>query len=56
MLDLRVPSGWYFVIVGAVLVGMGIFQPSNPNVDLAAGGGMLVFGLCLLVLALRRRR
>lgn len=56
MLDLRVPSGWYFVIVGAVLVGMGLFQPSNPNVNLAAGAAMLAFGLGLLVLAFRRRR
>ncbi|HYA18044.1 MAG TPA: hypothetical protein VEF06_11290 [Bryobacteraceae bacterium] len=56
MLDLRVPSGWYFVIVGALLAGMGLVRPANPNVNLAAGAAMLAFGLCLLILAWRRRR
>ena len=44
------------MIVGALLVGMGIFRPTAPNVNLAAGGAMLVFGLYLLVLAFRKRQ
>ena len=62
MLDLRVPSGWFFSLLGLILVGMGIFAPethaalTTANVNLYTGAGMLVFGLFLLLLAWRAAR
>ena len=59
MLDLRVPSGWFFAIVGLILCGLGIFSPgaraalTDVNVNLYGGLGMLSFGALLLVLARR---
>ena len=58
-MDLRVPSGWFFSLLGLILLGMGIFAPetraalTNANVNLYAGACMLVFGLFLLLLAWR---
>lgn len=57
MLDLRVPSGWFFAILGLILLGMGIFAPgvraelTESNVNLYSGIAMLVFGAFLLVMA-----
>ncbi len=62
MLDLRVPSGWFFTLLGLILLGMGIFAPdtraalSNANVNLYSGLSMLVFGLFMLLLAWRASR
>jgi hypothetical protein len=62
MLDLRVPSGSFFTILGVVLLFMGITDPGNRaaltdvNVNLYAGLAMLVFGLFLLLLARRAAR
>jgi hypothetical protein len=62
MLDLRVPSGSFFTILGVVLLFMGITDPGNHadltdvNVNLYAGLAMLVFGLFLLLLARRASR
>jgi hypothetical protein len=62
MLDLRVPSGWFFTVLGLILLGMGIFAPdtraalSDANVNLYSGLGMLVFGLIMLLLAWRASR
>ncbi len=59
MLDLRVPSGWFFAILGLILLGMGLFAPdtraalTESNVNLYCGIGMLVFGVFLLVMARR---
>jgi hypothetical protein len=59
MLDLRVPSGLFFAIVGLVLCGMGVLSPDNRaaltevNVNLYGGLVMLVFGSVLLVLSRR---
>jgi len=59
MLDLRVPSGWFFTLLGVILVGMGVFAPearaalTDVNVNLYSGLAMLVFGLFLLVMARR---
>ena len=61
-MDLRVPSGWFFAILGVILLGMGIFAPDNraqltdANVNLYSGAGMLVFGAFLLVMAWRATR
>jgi hypothetical protein len=57
MLDLRVPSGWFFTLLGVILVGMGIIAPdaraalTDFNVNLYSGIAMLVFGLFLLLMA-----
>jgi len=62
MLDLRVPSGWFFTLLGLILLGMGIFAPdtraalSDANVNLYSGLSMLVFGLIMLLLAWRASR
>jgi hypothetical protein len=60
MLDLRLPSGLFFAITGAILVGLGVTQnPRAPmtdvNVDLYTGLVMLAFGAFLLILARRGR-
>ena len=57
MLDLRVPTGYYFSIVGLILVAVGVFSPSeraaltDSNVNLYCGLVMLVFGLFMLGLS-----
>jgi hypothetical protein len=62
MLDLRVPSGWFFAVLGVILLGMGLFAPgvradlTDANVNLYSGAGMLAFGVFLLVLAWRGNR
>jgi len=62
MLDLRVPSGWFFTVLGLILLGMGIFAPetraalSDANVNLYSGLAMLVFGLFMLFMAWRASR
>jgi hypothetical protein len=59
MLDLRVPSGWFFTILGLILLGLGVFAPgmradlAESNVNLYSGIGMLVFGCFLLLMARR---
>jgi len=59
-MDLRVPSGWFFTLVGLILIGMGIFAPhaypaplTTENVNLYTGACMVVFGLFLLLMAWR---
>jgi hypothetical protein len=59
MLDLRVPSGWFFVILGAILVATGLLAPdlraplTEVNVNLYSGLPMLAFGGFLLIMAWR---
>lgn len=59
MLDLRLPSGLFFLITGIVLVILGVAFPetraalTDANVNLWAGLTMLVFGAFLLVMARR---
>ncbi len=61
-MDLRVPSGWFFALAGAILVGWGLYAPdlranfSTVNVNLYSGISMLVFGVFLLLLAWRASR
>jgi len=61
-MDLRVPSGWFFVLLGLILLGMGVFAPdtraalTTANVNLYSGAAMLVFGLFLLLMAWRATR
>jgi sulfite exporter TauE/SafE len=57
MLDLRVPTGFFFAIVGLILLAMGVFAPSeraaltDSNVNLYCGLFMLAFGLIILGLS-----
>ena len=62
MLDLRLPSGLFFSILGVILVGLGILAPdlraplTEINVNLYSGLSMLVFGAFLLLMARRASR
>jgi len=60
MLDLRLPSGLFFVITGLVLLIVSFSNPHAPmtdaNVDLYTGLVMLAFGGALLLLGMRSRR
>ena len=58
MLDLRLPSGFFFAITGIALMVYGIVDPTrapltDANVNLYAGAVMTAFGLILLLLARR---
>jgi hypothetical protein len=58
MLDLRIPSGLFFAVVGLILSGLGVFSGARAaltsvNVNLYSGLVMLLFGALLLVLARR---
>ena len=58
-MDLRIPSGLFFTLLGLILTVMGLFSPgvraplTDVNVNLYAGITMLVFGAVLLVLGRR---
>ena len=63
-LDVRVPIGGMFTVIGIVIGGYGLATASDQaryvqslsvNVNLWWGGVMLVFGLLLLVGAVRAR-
>ncbi|MGA3018879.1 MAG: hypothetical protein ABSF62_17295 [Bryobacteraceae bacterium] len=62
MLDLRLPSGLFFSILGVILVGLGILAPdlraplTEVNVNLYSGLAMLAFGAFLLLMARRESR
>jgi hypothetical protein len=57
MLDLRVPTGFYFSIVGLILLAVSALgtQDTNlltdANVNLYCGLAMLAFGLAMLALS-----
>jgi hypothetical protein len=56
-MDLRVTTGWFFILLGLILLGMGIFAPESraalteANINLYCGFGMLAFGVLMLLLA-----
>jgi hypothetical protein len=55
-MDLRVPCGWLFVILGAILIFMGIVTNARApmteiNVNLYTGIAMAMFGGSMLWLA-----
>jgi uncharacterized membrane protein len=58
-MDLRLPSGLFFTVLGLILVGMGVFAPetraalTDANVNLYAGLVMLAFGAFMLIMAKR---
>ena len=59
MWDLRTPSGWFFAILGVILILVGVFAPgyraplTDVNVNLYTGISALVFGGILLWMAHR---
>jgi len=59
MLDLRLPTGSFFALIGLILMAMGLFAPearaplTDANVNLYCGMVMLAFGLFMLFLARR---
>jgi len=61
MLDLRAPTGWFFSILGVILLALGIFSSelraalTTVNVNLYCGVAMLMFGGVMLFLAYRKR-
>jgi len=60
MLDLRRPSGWFFAMLGLILVGRGIFLPevraalTEANINLYCGAVIFVFGAIMLLLSRTR--
>lgn len=62
MLDLRVPSGLFFLILGAIVLAVGLVQPdlraplTDVNINLYSGISMVVFGGFLLLLARRSEK
>ena len=62
MLDLRVPSGLFFLILGAIVLAVGLIQPdlraplTDVNVNLYSGISMVVFGGFLLLLSRRAEK
>ncbi len=59
-MDLRVSTGWLFLLLGAILAGLGVFSPglraslTDLNVNLYCGIVMLAFGGVMLLLARKR--
>jgi TctA family transporter len=62
MMDLRTPSGIFFLLIGLMVAGTGIAAPeaharmTEVNVNLYSGLSMAAFGSFLLALAWRARR
>jgi len=60
-LDLRKPIGYFFLLLGVILIGQGVLTHSdtamyvkslNYNINLIWGGVLVVFGLAMLIPAL----
>ena len=61
MLDLRLPTGWFFALAGIILLAMGLASPdraalTDTNVNLYCGLFMVAFGAIMLLLAYGARR
>ena len=57
-MDLQLPTGWFFLLLGAILIGMGVFSSNmapltTVNVNLYAGLVMALFGGWMLWLSKR---
>jgi hypothetical protein len=64
-IDIKLPIGLMFTILGLMLLLFGIFTAGDPvfytrslglNINLWSGSGMLVFGLIMLALSFRKRK
>ena len=59
MLDLRIPTGWFFAVTGLILLAMGAASPetraplADVNVNLYCGMFLVAFGGAMLLLAWR---
>jgi len=63
MLDLRLPIGWLFIILGSLVAAWGILKPTETscgaislNLNLSWGLIMLLFGLGMTFLARLNRQ
>jgi len=65
MVDIRIPIGLMFTIIGVIISGMGLVTISDTemyqkslgvNVNLIMGVLMLLFGLVMLLFALRKKK
>jgi cytochrome c biogenesis protein CcdA len=65
MVDIRIPIGLMFSIMGVLITGFGLFTNSNAemyqkslgiNVNIVMGILMLVFGLIMLFFAFRKKK
>ena len=65
MVDIRIPIGFMFSIMGVLITGFGIYTMSNTamyqkslgiNVNIIMGILMLVFGLIMLFFAFRKKK
>jgi uncharacterized membrane protein HdeD (DUF308 family) len=62
MLDLRLPTGGFFLLAGLILLALGLLDPTarapltDGNVNLYCGISMVVFGLAMLLLAYRAKK
>jgi len=65
MVDIRIPIGLMFSIIGVLITGFGFFTVSNAelykkslgiNVNIIMGIFMLVFGLIMLYFAFRKKK
>ena len=65
MVDIRIPIGLMFSIVGVLITGFGLFTISNTemyhkslgiNVNIIMGVLMLIFGLVFLFFAFRKKK
>ena len=65
MVDIRIPIGFMFSIMGVLITGFGIYTMSNTamyqkslgiNVNIVMGILMLVFGLIMLFFAFRKKK
>jgi uncharacterized membrane protein HdeD (DUF308 family) len=62
MLDLRIPTGGFFLLAGVILLALGLIDPNaraaltDVNVNLYCGIAMVVFGTFMLLLAFRAKK
>jgi uncharacterized membrane protein HdeD (DUF308 family) len=62
MLDLRIPTGGFFLLAGVILLALGLIDPNaraaltDVNVNLYCGIAMVVFGAFMLLLAFRAKK
>jgi cytochrome c biogenesis protein CcdA len=65
MVDIRIPIGTMFTILGILITGFGVFTMSNSqmyekslgiNVNIIMGILMLVFGLVMLFLSRKKKK
>jgi hypothetical protein len=65
MVDIRIPIGFMFLMIGLIITGLGLFTLSDSamyqkslgiNVNIIMGIIMLIFGAVMLFLAYRKKK